>query len=302
LANAALANRHGPTSARFVLDIGINDGQGPTLPLYRAGYAGLVIEGDETFLPDITKRIPSPTVRKTIAWITPRTIVALLRDADTPSDLDMVKIDIDADDCVIMVVLWQAGYRPRVVQMELNPEIPMPIAFGVLPLPEYFYKFHYGFNTCSLSLMTHIAAIYGYTLVSVGGTKDAIFVLNDVLQSCCQPLPLMIAHALYMTCCNYPHGGNGGANWSKFCGLQDDKRPLPAVALETPQWPKAAYEGTSAGNYSSVLTSIRTYIEIACRLRDRTQHDTCRFAYVLSDDPSAAAHEFIRKVTEYTSP
>ena len=95
------------------------------------GYAGLAVEGNAAMLPALNVNLPNPAVKKVISWITPTTVVGLLQGANIPLDMDYFKNDLDAYDCAVTYSVLKAGYRPKVVHMEVNSEIPYPIAFGV---------------------------------------------------------------------------------------------------------------------------------------------------------------------------
>lgn len=122
-------------SAKYAVDLGANDGSGPSEKLFKdLLYPGLLIEGDKQHLPSLRERFPSSKVKTVISFITPSTITGLLEDAEAPRDMHYLKIDMDADDCSTLVAVLEAGYRPRVLQAEVTYEIPYPYAFALYPL------------------------------------------------------------------------------------------------------------------------------------------------------------------------
>ena len=133
---AAMAkNENLRNGTKYAVDLGANDGSGPSEQLFtELHYPGLLVEGNDKHLSSLKERFPSTEVQKVISFITPRTVAGLLKEADAPSDMHYLKIDMDADDCATLVAILEAGYRPRVLQAEVTYEIPYPYAFGLYPL------------------------------------------------------------------------------------------------------------------------------------------------------------------------
>ncbi len=169
-------------SDKYVVDLGANDGHGPSEKLFFPpfSYPGLIVEGEMKWFSSMHKVIPSPNVKKRISWISPSTISHILSKEGVPNFFVYLKIDMDADDCATLVAILASGFRPRVVQMEMTPEIPYQLSFGVLPLFKYGNMAHAGFQSCSVGMMHAIAEAYEYKLISVGGAKDAIFVHSNM--------------------------------------------------------------------------------------------------------------------------
>ena len=162
-------------AVRYAVDFGANNGLGPTQTLFQQqGYDGLLVEGNPIFMPSLKSMFPEERVKKVNAYITPFTAMDLLR--NSPLNPFFFKIDIDADDCATIAVMLQSGFQPRVIQMEFTYDIPWPWAFSVYPLSHYAYTVHYGFQSCSLAFAWALMKTFEYSLVSVGGTKDLIFV------------------------------------------------------------------------------------------------------------------------------
>jgi len=170
--------------AEYMVDIGIEDGHGPSEPLFfpQFSFAGLVVEGDSTWQGSINTFLPADNItKKFVEWVSPRCISLILLKHRVPRDFTYLKIDLDADDCAMLVAILQSGFRSLILQTEVTPEIPPPLAYGVLPLTRYGYKQHTGFQSCSSSMMTAIAQRYDYKLIAVGGTKDTLFAHKSVL-------------------------------------------------------------------------------------------------------------------------
>ena len=163
-------------AARYVVDFGANDGHGSTEALLAGGaYGGLLVEGDAIYNISLHALFPSAAVTKAIAYVYPRTALDLLRSAGAPMDAALFKIDMDADDCATIFALLDGGFRPRVLQLEFDYDLPHPWAFAILPLSVYSYTAHYGFQSCSLAFAVELLRRFDYKLVAVGGTKDALF-------------------------------------------------------------------------------------------------------------------------------
>lgn len=132
---AMAKNENFRNGTKYAVDLGANDGSGPSEELFtELHYPGLLVEGDDKHLSSLKKRFLSIEVQKVISFITPRTVAGLLKEANAPSDMHYLKIDMDADDCATLVAILEAGYRPRVLQAEVTYEIPYPYAFGLYPL------------------------------------------------------------------------------------------------------------------------------------------------------------------------
>ena len=87
----------------------------------------------------------------------------------------LVKIDIDAYDCAVLGALLASGYRPFVLVVEINFDMPPPLEFAV----HYSDRWagwkddcHYG---CSVAYATRMVGSFGYVLLQVDGW-DAVYV------------------------------------------------------------------------------------------------------------------------------
>merc|ERR1719321_448615 len=136
-------------------------------------------------MPLLQQNLPQQDISKVTAMINPTNVVKLLQDGKTPLDLDYWKNDIDSYDCAVHLAVLDHGYRPKVIQVEVNPDVPDPIAFGIL----YSDKFKpnlgaAGFYVCSLALTSAIVRPFGYVLADVGlRSHDAIYVRADVAKA-----------------------------------------------------------------------------------------------------------------------
>ena len=67
----------------------------------------------------------------------PDTIGERLRRAGVPRTLDALKVDIDSTGLPTLRGVLASGFRPKVLMVEINPDIPPPISWHVAhaPLP-----------------------------------------------------------------------------------------------------------------------------------------------------------------------
>ncbi|MCG5241861.1 hypothetical protein [Azospirillum doebereinerae] len=177
-------------SSKFVVNIGAGDGvecNDPCYPLYKIGYGGLAIEGEKNEL--LHKNLSSENITTlTNTFINPFNAGALLQQHKTPVNFDMLKIDIDGYDGPVLDAILSAGYRPKLIQAEINHEIPPPIEFSVMY--HSIYKVHDSdgmfspFYGMSLSFLAKIARKFGYHIAYLDNitplTHDAILIRNDL--------------------------------------------------------------------------------------------------------------------------
>lgn len=181
---AAGISLHSPP---FAVNIGCGDGKqyfDPAYPLFRNGFSGLAIDGQEQ--PDLAENLKGlPVMLQTSTWIFPDNIAAILWRGGCPPDPDFFKMDIDGFDAPVMREVFRAGFRPLVVQMEINPEIPPPFAFTVCSHHRYVPGGQTGFFGCSLAYAVDLMNRYGYALIQLdfttGWTHDALFVNRALL-------------------------------------------------------------------------------------------------------------------------
>jgi hypothetical protein len=176
---------------RYAVNLGADDGiacNDPVYPLYKEGWSGLAIDGREQ--PNLFNNIPQASVRKyDNTVITPDNIVNMLKNNYCPKDPDMLKIDIDGYDLSIVETILKAGYTPKIIQVEVNPDFPPPIEFYVMYDSKYCCvdknnKFT-GFYGTSIAALDYVGRQYGYRMANLDfvteWTHDAVLVHNDYL-------------------------------------------------------------------------------------------------------------------------
>jgi len=107
-------------------------------------------------------------------------MIVLLEKYKVPRVFDFLSIDIDGED------FWVAGsvdlekFKPRVVSIEFNPEIPPPRTIIQIHRKDWVWSgdSRYG---CSITAAKDLLNWMGYTLVAASGV-DAIFIANEEIE------------------------------------------------------------------------------------------------------------------------
>ena len=282
-------------AARYVVDFGANDGHGPTEALLSSGaYGGLLVEGDATHNVSLHALFPAPSITKAIAYVYPHTALDLLRNASVPMSIHLFKIDMDADDCATIFALLNGGFRPRVLQLEFNYDLPYPWAFAVLPLSQYSYTSHFGFQSCSLAFAVELLQRFGYKLVSVGGTKDALFCHESAMAGgrlreldARETSYAFSTHAIRVY----------SANPSNARQFELEGRVPAAIA------PSQFFVVDPALLTQDIMAQTMNASCVERALNAKIFFGaSCPFPYVLSDDPASAVDAFIRALEARAEP
>ena len=154
---------------RFAVNIGANDGatHDPVYPLFLAGYKGVAIEGDPRWNDSLVRTF-APLAGKVvhaIALVSPQNVAGLLRDHRTPKKLAALKVDIDSIDLPVLEAILEAGYRPMVIMVEINPDVPPPWHFHVTSSPGWIDRS--GFYGASLQAAFSLLDARGFALVKL---------------------------------------------------------------------------------------------------------------------------------------
>jgi len=205
----------------------------PVYALYtKWGFGGLAVEGNPQLLPALSFNLPAVNISKIASFVTPMNTVQLLQAAHAPLDMDYFKNDIDAYDCAVLYSVLKAGYRPKILQLEVNPEIPFPINFGVNYSPNFKSNLgNGGFYGCSTTLAANIAMPFGYDIVGVSFTHDVIFVRKDLLPAPgLKSLTILEAVDEEAVCCMAPTGIGHFGQMSNY-HVMNQLRPEPQKML-----------------------------------------------------------------------
>lgn len=180
---AEIFRRIGTTNQYFV-DFGSSDGmQNNTVFLLKNGWRGLWIDGDQASVESARSyfayEVSKARLTITQAFITAENIEELFRDADVPSEFDLLSVDIDRNDYYV----WEAirSFSPRVAIVEYNAAIPQAADWTVEYDSDRWWDgtVNYG---ASLRALERLGREKGYSLVGcdVAGI-NAFFVRNDLL-------------------------------------------------------------------------------------------------------------------------
>jgi hypothetical protein len=184
-----IALAHPEKSNRYAVNLGCGDGKSmndPAYPLFAKGYAGLAVEGEPN--EELLQNLPAPDIHKqTGVFITPNNVCEILDMYNCPRECDFFKIDLDGYDGVILGKVLASGFRPKVIQAEVNPEIPPPVSFSVLF--DERYRPHDkdgnigGFYGASVGYVADLCGRFGYRLAQIDfvtqWTHDVTLVHED---------------------------------------------------------------------------------------------------------------------------
>ncbi len=173
----------------YAVNFGAGDGisyNDPVFPLFAMGYGGLAVEGENNS--ELGANLPSNKIVKlTGTCVRPENIGGILKNANCPQSPDFLKIDVDGYDASILNSILQLGYRPKVLQIEVNPEFPPPIEFFVHYDPKYRVLDKQrkigGFYGVSMEYVVKTLDNYGYRLAHIDfvteWTHDITLVHSD---------------------------------------------------------------------------------------------------------------------------
>jgi len=151
---------------------GTDTGRGNSIYLRKTlGFDGLLMDGTEN---------PEAIYDLKNEFVSAENINELLEKYKVPRVFDFLSIDIDGED------FWVAGsvdlekFKPRVVSIEFNPEIPPPRTIIQIHRKDWVWSgdSRYG---CSITAAKDLLNWMGYTLVAASGV-DAIFIANEEIE------------------------------------------------------------------------------------------------------------------------
>lgn len=179
----SLMGNESPSDIQIV-DIASSDGisQSPVYPFFRAGASGLALELDSikfVLLSFFYRDFPSVKLvrQKATPATAPNTILA----AEISKDFHILNLDIDSYDLDVLMAILSAGFRPKVITLEINEKIPPGIYFKVLYSDEFKWAGDH-FYGCSLHAAAEDVVPYGYVLYALE-FNNAVFVRKDFLGS-----------------------------------------------------------------------------------------------------------------------
>lgn len=162
----------------YFVDIGASDGVSSSSTLEFAkmpNWHGLSIEYDDSKfskLQYVYRKYKNISLAN--KKVTPDSIVDILHDYEVPKNFSFLNIDIDSYDLEVSKSLFQLGYRPDIVSIEINEKIPPPIYFNVKYDQEHFWQGDHFFG-CSLTAAVEEFSKFDYLLAEFR-LNNAIFV------------------------------------------------------------------------------------------------------------------------------
>ena len=162
----------------YFVDIGASDGVSSSSTLEFAkmpNWHGLSIEYDDnkfSKLQYVYRKYKNISLAN--KKVTPDSIVDILLDYEVPKNFSFLNIDIDSYDLEVSKSLFQLGYRPDIVSIEINEKIPPPIYFNVKYDQEHFWHGDHFFG-CSLTAAVEEFSKFNYLLAEFR-LNNAIFV------------------------------------------------------------------------------------------------------------------------------
>jgi hypothetical protein len=186
-----------PPRRRFCVEFGASDGlrNSNTAHLLRdGGWSGVLIEGSRYRFDKLHDHYQDAShVRLVQATVQPDTVERVFGEADVPTDLDLVSIDIDGNDYWV----WRAieRYRPQVVIVEYNPYYEPPQRWVMTFNPSHVWdgSTYYG---ASLESLAALAKLKGYELICCDRNGNNAFFVEQSLYARFG-LPTNAAQALY---------------------------------------------------------------------------------------------------------
>jgi hypothetical protein len=167
-----------PVRDRWCVEFGAWDGRhcSNTRNLIDAhGYSAVLIEGDPAKARALREalggRTGIVTLERYVGFAGEDRLDALLAGTGTPRDFDLLSIDIDGNDHGV----WEAvvDYQPKVVCIEFNPTIPLPVRYVQPADPKVS-------RGSSLAAIVELGSRKGYELVAVT-MSNAFFVRAERL-------------------------------------------------------------------------------------------------------------------------
>lgn len=181
---------------RMAVNIGGHDGMthDPVYPLFKAGYGGLVIEPDfkrqrEALPRNLGTVNSSGLVRIQWGFASTSSIGRDLSAAAIPKDLDALKVDIDSFDLPVLQAILQADFRPKVLMVEINSDVPPPIKWTLQPPPANGHFMRRGRNLYGGYFGTSADAVFQALAAFDNSYSLVAFELGDSCEgktaSCC---------------------------------------------------------------------------------------------------------------------
>ena len=110
--------------------------------------------------------------------VTPRNVKLILESFAVPIDIALVNLDIDSYDLHVIDEMLKAGYRPKLISMEVNEKIPAGVFFTVDYDDRHCWQVDH-FYGCSIEAASSVVKPFGYILHSMN-YNNAVFIRSDL--------------------------------------------------------------------------------------------------------------------------
>lgn len=168
----------------YIVDIAASDGYtlSPTLGFFKdRRWTGLAVEMDPAKFATLAFIFADfPGVSLVRNRVIPSNIGSLLAACGVAEDFTLLNLDIDSYDLHVIDAMFQAGYLPKVISMEINEKIPPPVWFSV-DYDETHVWSGDDFFGCSLAAASSVVKGRGYVLHSLE-YNNALFVRAELAQ------------------------------------------------------------------------------------------------------------------------
>lgn len=166
------------TTNKFFVEFGVQGGKECNTRRLReaCGWSGLLMDGGHE----------NRKINLQRQFITRENIVTLLDQNSVPRALDLLSVDIDGNDFHVLNAILHAGYRPRVVIVETNFDLPEGYDATIRYAPTFVGYTNQRspracYHSASVNAFLQLARRYQYSIVGAH-RPDLYWVRNDVLQ------------------------------------------------------------------------------------------------------------------------
>ena len=171
-----------PPRRQFCVELGASDGlrnSNTALLVRDRGWRGVMIEASDYRFSKLRDNYAAASnVRLVQATVQPDSVERVLAEADVPTDLDLMSIDIDGNDYWV----WRAieRYRPQVVVIEYNPYYAPPERWVMKFNAEHAWdgSTYYG---ASLESLVVLGKHKGYELICCDRQGNNAFFVEQAL-------------------------------------------------------------------------------------------------------------------------
>jgi len=133
---------------------------------------GVEFEGGDHVKDDLYRNVAMFKGDVEVSWgfLSQPIAVATLKKIGAKKDIDVLKMDIDSYDADLLETILAEGYHPKVIMVEMNPDIPPPIVFRQKYATDNFYRkkvFAGNYGASTSAWFELLSENYGYGLVGM---------------------------------------------------------------------------------------------------------------------------------------